>query len=290
MRRRARPLITVLATSLALCAGSAVAAPLATAATRTAPAPICRSTLRPRLAARMSRQLQTALAGRDSRIGLTVADPRLGLACALHRTWHFESASVIKVTIISALLYKVHRPARLTTAQRQLAWRMITESDNDAASALWDEVGDAGMQRFVGAAHMRHTVLDDEAWGLSELTAQDELTLLTLLSTHGTVLIDASRRYVLWLMSKVVAGQRWGTPAGAPADVTVSVKNGWLPDPHTGRWHINSLGVFRSLGQYSSRNIRYQIAVLTDGNPSESYGIATIEAAARVIHRVIAHA
>ena len=76
---------------------------------------------------------------------------------------------------------------------------------------------------------MSHTVLDDAAWGLSQLTAQDELTLLTLLTTHGSVLSDTSRGYVLWLMSKVIPSQRWGVPDGAPADVTVSVKNGWLP-------------------------------------------------------------
>jgi beta-lactamase class A len=283
---RLRPFAAVLVTTLALSAAWAVAAP--GGARAAAAPPICRSASRPRFAAWLSRGIQRALAGRASRVGLTVADPRLGLSCALHRTSHFDSASAIKATIISALLYKVHGPSNLTAAQRGLAWRMITQSDNAAASALWDEVGDAGMQRFVTAAHMSHTVLDDAAWGLSQLTAQDELTLLTLLATHGSVLSDTSRGYVLWLMSKVIPSQRWGVPDGAPAGVTVSVKNGWLPDPLTGRWHVNSIGAFRSLGAYRSRDISYQIAILTDGNRSESYGIGTIQAAARVINHDIA--
>lgn len=289
MARRLRPSAALLATALAFSAAWAVSAPVSARAAAAAPA-ICRSASRPRFAAWLSRGIQRALAGRVSRVGLTVADPRLGLSCALHRTSHFDSASAIKATIISALLYKVHGPSHLTSAQSGLAWRMITQSDNAAASALWDEVGSAGMQRFVDAAHMSHTVLDDAAWGLSQLTAQDELTLLTLLATHGSVLSDTSRGYVLWLMSRVIPSQRWGVPDGAPADVTVSVKNGWLPDPFTGRWHVNSIGAFRSLGAYRSRHISYQIAVLTDGNPSESYGIGTIQAAAKVINHDIAHA
>jgi Beta-lactamase enzyme family len=285
--RRLRPFAAVLVTALALSATWAVAAPGGARAAAAAPA-ICRSASRPRFAAWISRGIQRAVAGRVSRVGLTVADPRLGLTCALHKTSHFDSASAIKATIISALVYKEHGPSHLTTAQRGLAWRMITQSDNAAASRLWDEVGDAGMQRFVTAAHMSRTILDDHAWGLSQLTAQDELTLLELLTTHGTVLSDASRGYVLWLMSKVIPSQRWGVPDGAPAGVTVSVKNGWLPDPGTGRWHVNSIGAFRSLGAYRSRHISYQIAILTDGNPSESYGIGTIQAAARVINHDIA--
>jgi len=290
MSRPSTTFAVILTTGAALLATCAVAAPVRASTAASAPTAICRSASRPRLAAWMSRGIQRAIAGRASRIGLTVADPRLGLSCALHRTSHFRAASAIKVTIISALLYKVGGPGHMTTAQHGLAWRMITESDNAAATRLWDEVGDAGMQRFVSAARMSHTILDDGAWGLSQLTAQDELTLLTLLTTAGKLLSNTSRGYVLWLMSKVIPSQRWGVPAGAPADVTVSVKNGWLPDPVTGRWHINSIGAFRSLGAYRSRHIDYQIAVLTDGNPSESYGIGTIQAAARVINHDIASA
>lgn len=290
MLRCLRAPCAILAAVVAMSAACLIGTPQRASAASAAAVPVCRSAVRPRLAARLTEGIQRALAGRSSRVGLTVADPRLGLSCALHQTWHFESASAIKVTIISALLYKVDGPGHMTSAQHALAWRMITESDNAAATRLWNEVGDAGMQRFVTAAHMPHTVLDDAAWGLSQLTAQDELTLLTLLTTAGPVLSNASRGYVLWLMSKVVPSQRWGVPAGAPADVTVSVKNGWLPDPFTGRWHINSIGVFRSLGAYRSRHIAYQIAMLTDGNSSESYGVATIQAVAEVINHDIAQA
>jgi beta-lactamase class A len=242
---------------------------------------ICSSSKRHRLAVWLSGGIERALAGRVSLVGLKVSDPRLALTCTLHQNTQFDAASAIKATIISALLLADHGPSHLTSAQKNLAWLMITQSDNNAATALWNEVGISGMQRFLDRAGMRHTVLSP-AWGLTQLTAEDELTLLRVLAYPSRVLTGPSRSYVLWLMAHVVPSQRWGVPAGAPARLQVSVKNGWLPDPFNGAWHINSIGAF------IGRNVSYQIVILTSGNPSESYGISTIEAAARVINRDIA--
>jgi hypothetical protein len=77
-------------------------------------------------------------------------------------------------------------------------------------------------------------------------------------------------------MAHVELGQRWGVTAGAPAKVTVHVKNGWLPYPK--RWNINSIGIFTGTG------IGYQIAMLTSGNPSMAYGINTIEGACKYLN------
>ena len=237
---------------------------------------ICVSTAHPRLASRLSRRITDALRGRRGTVGLAAADARLGLTCALHARAHFYAASAIKATIISALLLKEGGVGHLTKAQHSLAWRMITESDNDAATALWNETGMRALQRFLNRAKMTRTELDDDAWGLSLLTAHDEVTLLKLLTTPGQVLSTASRRYVLYLMKHVEAGQRWGVTYGASKKVTVHVKNGWLPYPVA--WNINSIGAFTGKG------ITYQIAMLTSGNPSMSYGIATIQGACKYLN------
>jgi hypothetical protein len=295
MITRSRSLATVLVTAatagalVTTCAvvgaglASAARASAAEPAAGSATAAICTSTLarKHKFAAWLSHGISRALAGRHSTVGLTVSDPRLGLSCALDETSHFDAASAIKATIISALLLKKGGPSHLTSREKSLAWLMITESDNDAATALWNDVGMAGMQRFLDRAAMKHTELA-YAWGLTLLTAQDELTLLRVLAYPGHVLSTASRRYALDLMAHVEPSQRWGVPDGAPAGVTVSVKNGWLPYPTGSDWHINSIGVF------SGHNIAYQIAILTSGNPGEAYGIATVDAAARVINRDIA--
>lgn len=246
---------------------------------------MCTSAKHPKLAARISSGITAELAGRkDSVVGLTADDPAEDLSCAFHRTWHFYAASVIKVTIISALLRKVHGPSGLTSAQRHLAYLMITQSNNSAATSLWNDVGMTDMQAFLNRAGMRHTILSD-AWGLTQITAQDELTLLRVLTTSNKVLSKSSRRYVLRLMANVIPSERWGVSAGAPSDVTVHLKNGWLPYPDADDWRINSIGAI------TGKNISYQIVVLTGpavGGQGESYGIETVQLAADVINRILA--
>src|SRR5262249_54086538 len=115
-------------------------------------------------------------------------------------------------------------------------------------------------------------------WGLTQITAQDQVLLLRLLLRNNAVLGLPSRRYALSLMAQVIASQRWGVPAGAPARLTVHVKNGWLPRAAHG-WRIHSIGCFTGLRG------GYTIVVLTQDNPTMAYGIRTIEAIARAIHR-----
>jgi beta-lactamase class A len=247
---------------------------------------ICISAKHPKLAAKISSGIKAALAGRtDSAVGLTADDPAEDLSCAFHRTWHFYAASAIKVTILSALLRKVHGPRRLTRAQRNLAYLMITQSNNNAATALWNDVGMTDMQAFLNRAGMRHTILSD-AWGLTQITAQDELTLLRVLTTSNKVLSKASRQYAMRLMAEVIQSERWGVSAGAPSNVTVHIKNGWLPYPKAIDWHINSIGAF------TGKHISYQIVVLTGpataAGQGESYGIQTVQLVADVINRMLA--
>lgn len=278
--------VTATTFSPALAAAGKPAAGRAAASTSTG---ACTSAKHPKLAARISKYVTAALARRPySSVGMTVDDRSIGLTCSLHASEHFISASVIKVTILSALLLKEHGPSHLTAAQRTLAQEMITESDDDAATALWNEVGIPGMQTFLNRAGMRHTVLN-AAWGLTELTAHDEMTLLHHLTTSNKVLGKNSRKYVLTLMAEVVASQRWGVSADAPPDVTVHIKNGWLPYPDddlsSSDWHVNSIGAF------TGKHIGYQIVVLTapssasDPEQTEGYGITTIEDAAGVVNR-----
>jgi Beta-lactamase enzyme family len=270
------------ATSVSPAGAAAQPANLASAA-RSSPTPICTSAKDPALAKKISDGIATALRHRTDKVGLAAADPGDGLTCEVHYGWHFLSASVIKVTIISALLVKEGGPTKLTKLQRSQAWLMITESDDDAATALWNDAGGVpGMQVFLDKAGMKHTELN-YAWGLTRITPQDELRLLTLLvHPDNKVLGMKTRAYVLNLMAHVIASQRWGTPAGAPRDVTVHVKNGWLPYPDADDWHINSLGVF------TGKDIGYQVVILTGGTQSEEYGIDTIQAAAEVINKDVA--
>jgi hypothetical protein len=244
-------------------------------------APVCVSPARKyrKLAARMSRGITRALSRRTSVVGLAVADSRTNVRCQFHQGWHFHSASVVKVLILAALLRELtvtHQP--LGPSRAALATAMITKSDNAAASTLWEQVGRWRLQHFLHLAKMTHTTLGPGPyWGLTLITAHDELILLRELKSDQSVLGPRSRSYALSLMARVIAAQRWGVPAGAPRGVLVHVKNGWLPDPVS--WDINSIGVF------TTRHRNYRIAVLTRGNPSMPYGIGVVQGVAEVINR-----
>lgn len=232
------------------------------------------------LSARLSTDIQRALHGRADNHAATVYDAVTGISCHTDGDRHFASASIVKAIILAALL-RHHQEAGtpLSSVEEQEATLMITQSDNDAATDLWNEVGMSGLQHFLNLAKMKETKLgEDGYWGLTKVTAHDEMLLLKLLTAPNAVLTAASRRYQLRLMAQVIPGQRWGTPAGAPTAVTVHVKNGWLSDDDGG-WHINSIGAF------TGQDRNYMIAVLTDDNQSEQYGIDTVQAVARVVHR-----
>jgi hypothetical protein len=275
--KHGRGLITVLAAILLGWIPAVLLASPANAAT----SPVsCRSPSHHALAARLDRDIGRALRGRVSAVAVGVDDPGRGLQCWLNSSAHFDSASVVKVTILGALLRKAQEQHRyLTRTEADQAREMITESDNDAASDLWADVGRPDLQHFLNLAHMTRTYLGPGPyWGLTQVTAYDEVLLLRLLMHQNRVLDTRSRNYVLGLMARVIPSQRWGVPAGAPSRLTVHVKNGWLPlYPHG--WRIHSIGVF------TGRGGGYSIVVLTQNNPTMRYGIDTIQAIAKVINR-----
>ncbi|MGW1376996.1 serine hydrolase [Streptomyces sp. NPDC002446] len=265
-------LLTVLTTATPASAG--------TASTPVDGAKVVCTSQKPGLAPVLSQDIADALDRHKAASALAVYDRRTGTRCEFRSGTHFDSASVVKVTVLGALLRQAEEAHRkLTPREVRLTTAMITKSDNAATSALWRQIRPAGVKRFLTLAGMRHTVPGrDGAWGLTQVTAADQLALMQLLTTDGPVLTRASRGYALDLMHRVAPDQRWGVPAGAPATATVHVKNGWLPRKTDG-WRVNSVGTFNG-GAHD-----YGMAVLTTGNHAMRDGVAAVESAARVIHR-----
>ncbi|THA78463.1 hypothetical protein E6R60_06190 [Streptomyces sp. A0642] len=267
----------------AFCAALAVGvlAPVTLAATPAAaatPTASCTSG-RAGLAAKLSKDITAALKGRRSTTAVALYDRTTKTTCTLRATSRYDSASVVKATVLATLLWdNAKRSRHLTQREIDLSTAMITKSDNNATSALWKQLGVTKVNGFLKAAGMTHTVPgSDGYWGLTQITAQDEQRLLTLLTAKNSVLTDSARSYELGLMRKVVSGQRWGTPAGAPASVTVQVKNGWLQRATHG-WRVHSIGAFTGKGH------DYVLTVLTQDNTTMTDGVNTIQAVARVVH------
>ncbi|MET9292278.1 serine hydrolase [Streptomyces sp. NPDC003077] len=231
------------------------------------------------LAAKLTKDINAALRNRKSTTAIVFRDPSTKTTCTLRKDTKYDSASVVKTTVLATLLWDAKKTNRyLTTRENTLAKAMITQSDNNATSTLWRQLGAAKVKGFLSAAKMTQTVPGSGGyWGLTQITANDQQKLLELLTTKNSVLSDNARTYILDLMSKVVTSQRWGTPAGAPRSVKVQVKNGWLSRATHG-WRVHSIGAFTGGGR------NYTMTVLTHDNRTMNDGVATIQAVAKAIH------
>ncbi|WP_406436207.1 class A beta-lactamase-related serine hydrolase [Streptomyces sp. NBC_00631] len=276
-RRRRGLVATALGTGF-LIAGVAGAAP-ASAAT---PAVSCTSS-KAALATKLKKDITAALANRKGTIAVGLYDRSTKTTCTLRSTTHYDSASTVKVTVLATLLWDAKKHNRyLTTTEQSLAKAMITQSDNDATSKLWKQLGLTKIKGFLTAAGMTQTTPGANGyWGLTQIDVHDEQRLLALVTAKNSVLSDNSRAYILKLMGQVISSQRWGTPYGAPSGVSVHVKNGWLQRATHG-WRVHSLGTFTGGGH------DYQMSVLTQDNSTMSYGINTIQAVAKVVHKDLA--
>ncbi|MEH0544498.1 serine hydrolase [Streptomyces sp. B21-105] len=275
---RRRGLVATALGAAVLITGVATAAP-ASAAT---PTVTCTSS-KAALAAKLKKDITAALVGRKGTIAVGLYDRTTNTTCTLRASTAYDSASVVKVTVLSALLWDAQNSRRaLTSREKSLATAMITKSDNASTSTLWKQLGVTKIKKFLTAAKMTQTKPGaNNYWGLTQITVTDEQKLLKLIHAHNTVLTDASRSYVTTLMGKVVSAQRWGTPYGRPANVSWHVKNGWLSRATQG-WRVHSVGTFKGGGH------DYVMTVLTHGNSTMNYGIATIQGVAKVVHKDLA--
>src|SRR6202034_2622931 len=168
------------------------------------------------LAARVSADISAGLRGRNGQHAVSVYDRVTGLNCVYNGSKHFDSASIVKAIILGALL-RWHQQTRtsLSEWEENEATLMIEQSDNDAATALWDELGMDNLQHFLNLADMGETQLgQDGYWGLTQGTAHDEMLLLKLLTGPNSVLDASSRSYQLGLMAQVTNWEAWGVTAG----------------------------------------------------------------------------
>jgi beta-lactamase family protein len=211
------------------------------------------------------------IGGRSGRISVAVYDLRSGTTRVYRSGREYDAASTVKVQILGTVLHLAQQQQRwLTPEEQSEAAPMIEDSDNDDATALWNDVGGApGVQQFDDLVPMSHTTAN-AYWGLTKVTAPDAVRLLRRFVVRSSLLNNRARAYGLGLMKHVTQSQRWGVTGGVPSRVTVALKNGWLRSPDTS-WIVHSMGWVHG------RRHDYVIAVLTDGNVSESYGIATIE-------------
>ncbi|MFE4952585.1 serine hydrolase [Streptomyces sp. NPDC056653] len=193
----------------------------------------------------------------------------------------YDTASIVKIDILATLLLQAQDDGRaLTSGEKSYAVPMVTNSDNAAATALWNIVGgSAGLNAANERLGLTGTTAGTNGhWGLTQTTAADQITLLSQVFGKSSVLTTDSRNYIRDLMSGVSAGQSWGVSA---AGDTTGLKNGWLQRSQTALWDITSIG------DVTIGDDPCLLAVLSKGNAGKNTGISLVEKAAKATASVM---
>ena len=200
---------------------------------------------------------------REGEVAFAVLDGRSNHVRGFKRTTRFRSASVVKAMMMVSVLRRAGR-RRLNGTERARLHPMITRSDNDAASAIYGEIGNHGLRRVAHVAGM-HRFTPSAVWGTSQITAADQVRFFLRIDK---LVPRRHRRYARKLLSSIVKGQRWGiAPVAHRRKLKAFFKGGWVP------------GVTNQVALLERRrgDGRIAVAVLTRNSPSQAYGEETIE-------------
>jgi beta-lactamase class A len=216
------------------------------------------------------------VAGRADNVTVAVEDLTTGQIYQYRPGVVENTASTLKVDILATLLVQAQAAGRsLTPEEQSLAVPMIEQSLDTAADTLWTRLGPGAVGAFEREAGMTSTVpANDGVWGTTTTTALDRLAMIRTLVERNALLTDASRAYVLDLMENITPSQDWGATGGVPPGSTVALKNGFAI---IDGWQINTTGWVSGAGR------DYLIAVLTNGNASEQYGIDTVNGVSALV-------
>lgn len=234
---------------------------------------------KPKPGERLKEALNAVTTKTGGKLSLAITDLTDDVSAVYGNEGTFDTASIVKVDVLAALLLKAQDEGRELTAQEEAyAHVMIRNSDNAVTTALWGVIGGA---EGLDAANRRFGLTDTTAggnyrWGLTQTTAEDQLRLLEVVfGPREPPLDDSSRAYIRQLTERIVVGQNWGVTAAAEPGTRSALKNGWLPRSTTGLWDINSIGRIEADGH------TYLIAVLSSDHATQTAGITAVEKAVR---------
>lgn len=241
---------------------------------------------REELEADLKTRIDEYLAGTGTKVETSVAIERGDMRLDYNPEQTHITASIVKVEILAMVQEYWGAVDAIPADHRELLQLMITESDNDATTSLYNYLG--GVDALV-AAHERYglqnTTPDAQGrWGVGWSSAPDQFILTDqALFTDRDVLdaeqVDLSRE----LMGGVIEEQAWGVSAAAKEGETVWLKNGWdVESQLDGLWVVNSIGVLGGDGDDPVK-----LVVLTSGAVDDVEGIPIVEEIAKIAREVI---
>lgn len=208
-------------------------------------------------------QVLTTIADGNSNFGVELRDLVSDGSYSFAGDYTSQSASMAKPMIVAMALRKAREGgAELSAENVEHARKAITESDNDAATALWQYAGYQTYEPLAAELGMSSTHLDQnkaDQWSWTWTTPADQLLLIQTLANGGSsALTDAECQFIYDLMGQVKDDQTWGVGAPRSTQVATHLKNGWVQFKSSdGLWAVNSMGDVKGDGR------DYQLCVMT---------------------------
>lgn len=207
--------------------------------------------------------------GRSGVVSFAVIDTSDKLRCYRCRA-RYASASVVKAMLLVAYLASLADENRtLSLSHQSQLEAMIRVSDNQSATEIYGHVGDAGIRRLAKQAGMRDFSVSG-GWATARITAADQARFFKFIYEHVPA---ENREYTSHLLASVVASHAWGIPEVSRPEWNTLFKGGWRT---TARGQL-----VHQVARLERSDDVMAIAVLTDGNPRQAYGRATIRGITR---------
>ncbi len=205
-----------------------------------------------------------------------VIDDRTGCSYSLNEETVITTASVVKVSILAALLLE---STPLSGADQRLAKPMMQLSLNPETARLWSRAGGVRGLTAADAQFGARSTAHTAAFGATRTTAKDRSQVAAGLLGGAGPLGGAAQEQAWAIMRGVHPAQQWGVTAGVGVGFEVVNKNGFYPLTGAG-WQIGSTGY---VGDPDGGG--YAITVLTDRNDTQAEGVALVEAIAQRVNR-----
>ncbi len=214
--------------------------------------------------------------GRNGTVRFAAVDPA-GRLSGYRKSGTAPAASVIKAILMVAYLRRSDvRDRPLRGDERALIEPMIRRSDNGAAVEMARRTGDRAVERLARAAHMRdlvYTAPPGYLGGLSRISPRDQAGFFSRIEALTPA---RHRSYARRQLGSIVGWQRWGVADARPSGWEIYFKGGWGISDGRGSGTVNHQSALLRRGR-----CRVGISILTEYNPSQEYGQATLEGVAR---------
>lgn len=206
-------------------------------------------------------------------VSFAFVDTSGALSCYRCRV-RYHSASVVKVMLLVSYLNRLANENDAIPADHEAYLNsMIRASDNAATTAIYAHVSDEGLYQLAEKAQMTDFHVSG-GWGSARITAADQARFFANLDD---VAEPQFRTYVRELLSSIIPEQSWGIPEVSRPEWSTFFKGGWLTTRRGNLVH--------QVARLERGTSSMAIAILTDGDPSDSYGRETIRGLAKRLLR-----